>query len=63
LGVSDVPRPFGRLHQAKGDHQQAVDCYRRVIAFARNEPHLYDPEFVAHFQDVIDRLEPQAAAG
>ena len=61
--VHDGYECLGRLHQAKGDHQQAVNCYRRVIAFARNEPHLYDPEFVAHFQDVIDRLEPQAAAG
>lgn len=55
--------PPRALHQAKGDHQQAVDCYRRVIAFARNEPLLYDPEFVDHFQDLIDRLEPRAAGG
>ena len=61
--VHDGYECLGRLHQAKGDHQQAVDCYRNVIAFARNEPHLYDPEFVDHFQDLIDRLEPQAAAG
>jgi hypothetical protein len=48
---------LGRLYQAKGDHTRAVECYK-VIAFARNEPHLYDPGFVDHFQDTIDRLEP-----
>ena len=34
----------------------------RSSPFARNEPHLYDPDFVNHFQSLIDRLEPQAAA-
>jgi tetratricopeptide (TPR) repeat protein len=53
---------LGRLYHAKGDHTRAADCYRKVIAFARNEPHLYDPDFVGHFQDLIDRLEPRAAA-
>ena len=54
---------LGRLHQAKGDHRQAVECYRRVIAFARNEPHLYDPDFVGHFQALIDHLEPEGSMG
>jgi hypothetical protein len=61
--VHDGYECLGRLYQAKGDHRQAANCYRRVIEFARNEPHLYDPEFVDHFQVLIDRLEPQAAAG
>ena len=60
--VHDGYECLGRLYQAKGDNHQAVDCYRKVIAFARNEPHLYDPHFIDHFQDLIDRLEPQAAA-
>jgi tetratricopeptide (TPR) repeat protein len=54
---------LGRLHQAKGDHRQAANCYRKVIAFARKDPHLYDPDFVDHFQALIEQLEPQAAAG
>jgi hypothetical protein len=53
---------LGRLYQAKGDYPQAADCYRRVIEFARREPHLYDPDFVDHFQDMIDRIESRAAA-
>jgi tetratricopeptide (TPR) repeat protein len=55
-GVHDGYECLGRLHQAKGDHHQAVECYREVIEFARNEPH-----FVDHFQDLIARLEPQTA--
>jgi tetratricopeptide (TPR) repeat protein len=54
---------LGRLHQVKGDHRQAVECYRRVIEFAHNQPPFYDdPHFVEHFQNLIDQLEPQAAA-
>lgn len=60
--VHDGYECLGRLHQAKGDHRQAAECYRKVIAFARDEPHFYDPHFIDHFQDLIDRLEPWATA-
>jgi len=60
--VHDGYECLGRLHQAKGDYRQASDCYRKVIEFARNEPHFYDPEFVDHFQALIDRLETRATA-
>ena len=60
--VHDGYECLGRLYQAKGDNLQAADCYRKVIAFARNEPHLYDPHFIDHFQGLIDDLEPRAAA-
>ncbi len=61
----DLPDGYeclGRLHQAKGDYRQACDYYRKVIAVAEKDPHLYDQAFVAYFRDLIDRLEPQAAA-
>ena len=61
-GAHDGYECLGRLHQAKGDNRQAADCYRQVIQFARNEPHLYDPDFVNHFQSLIDQLEPQSTA-
>jgi len=61
-GMHDGYECLGRLYQAKGDHSRAIECYHQVIAFARNEPHLYDPGFVGHFQDLIERLEPRAAA-
>ena len=57
--VHDGHECLGRLHQAKGDHQLAVECYRKVIDFARAEPHFYDSHFIEHFQDLIDRLETQ----
>jgi tetratricopeptide (TPR) repeat protein len=60
--VHDGYECLGRLYQAKGDNHQAADCYRKVIAFARNEPHFYDPHFIDHFHDLIDRLESQATA-
>ena len=60
--VHDGHECLGRLYQAKGDNHRAADCYRKVIVFARNEPHLYDPHFIDHFQDLIDRLEPRGAA-
>jgi tetratricopeptide (TPR) repeat protein len=61
--VHDGYECLGRLYQAKGDQRQAAECYRKVIAFARFEPHLYDPEFVGHFQALIDRLEPAESMG
>jgi tetratricopeptide (TPR) repeat protein len=61
--VHDGYECLGRLYQAKGDHRQAVECYHRVIAFACNEPHLYDPDFVDHFRALIDRLEPAESMG
>jgi tetratricopeptide (TPR) repeat protein len=53
---------LGRLHQAKGDYRQACDNYRKVIAIAEKDPQFYDPGFVGHFRDLIDRLEPRATA-
>ena len=61
--VHDGYECLGRLYQAKGDHRQAAECYRKVIGFARNEPHLYDPEFVGHFQTLINHLEPAESMG
>ncbi len=61
--VHDGYECLGRLHQAKGDHRQAIDCYRKVIAFAVEEPQYYDPEFVDYFQELIAHIETQASAG
>lgn len=61
--VHDGYECLGRLHQAKGDHRQAIDCYRKVIAFAVEEPQYYDPEFVDYFQELIAHIETQASSG
>lgn len=60
----DVHDGFARLglvHEVRGDNRQAVDYYRKVIAFAREHPDLYDPDFELGYQVLIDRLEPAAA--
>jgi hypothetical protein len=31
------------VHEARGDSQRAADCYRKVIAFIRDDPDDYDP--------------------
>jgi hypothetical protein len=31
------------VHEARGGSQQAADCYRKVIAFIRDDPDDYDP--------------------
>ena len=52
---------LGMVHQVRGEKSQAAEYYRKVVAFAREEPSLYDPEFQDYFQDLIDRLDPMPA--
>jgi len=52
---------LGMVHQVRGDNRQAVECYRKVVAFARQEPDLYDPEFQDFYRTLIDRLDLIAA--
>jgi hypothetical protein len=33
------------VHEARGDTQQAADCYRKVIALIRAHPDDYEPSF------------------
>ena len=46
--------------EARGDHRQAADYYRKAINVIRNHPDNYDPGFEAVFQRLIDRIEPKA---
>jgi tetratricopeptide (TPR) repeat protein len=52
---------LGMVYEAKGDHRQAADCYRKVIDFIRAHPDNYDPDFEAVFHKLVDRLDPPAA--
>lgn len=61
--VHDGYDRLGMVCEARGDRRQAADYYRKAINVIRNHPHLYDPEFVGHFQDLIDRLEPAESMG
>ena len=60
--VHDGYDRLGMVCEARGDHRQAADCYRKAINVIRNHPDNYDPGFEAVFQRLIDRLETQADA-
>ena len=58
--VHDGYDRLGMVCEARGDHRQAADYYRRAIAVIRDHPDNYDPGFEAVFQKLVDRLEPKA---
>jgi tetratricopeptide (TPR) repeat protein len=60
--VHDGYDRLGMVAEARGDHRQAADYYRRVIAVIRDHPDNYDPGFEDVFQKLVDRLETQANA-
>jgi TolA-binding protein len=60
--VHDGYDRLGMVCEARGDHRQAADYYRKVINVIRDHPDNYDPGFEAVFQRLIDRLKTQADA-
>jgi tetratricopeptide (TPR) repeat protein len=58
--VHDGYDRLGMVYEARGDHRQAADYYRKALNVIRNHPDSYDPAFEAVFQKLIDRLEPKA---
>jgi tetratricopeptide (TPR) repeat protein len=60
--VHDGYDRLGMVCEARGDHRQAADYYRRAITVIRDHPDNYDPGFDAAFQKLVDRLETQANA-
>ncbi len=60
--VHDGYDRLGMVCEARGDHRQAADYYRKAINVIRRHPGNYDPEFEAVFQRLIDRLDAQADA-
>ena len=58
--VHDGYDRLGMVCEARGDHRQAADCYRKAIDVIRSHPDAYDPAFEAVYQKLIDRLEPKA---
>jgi len=61
--VHDGYDRLGMICEARGDHQQAADYYRKAIGVIRTHPGAYDPEFEAVFHKLIARLEPKADVG
>jgi tetratricopeptide (TPR) repeat protein len=60
--VHDGYDRLGMVCEARGDHRQAADYYRRAITVIRDHPDNYDPAFETVFQKLVDRLETQANA-
>ena len=60
--VHDGYDRLGMVSEARGDHRQAADYYRRAITVIRDHPDNYDPGFEDVFQKLVDRLEAQANA-
>jgi tetratricopeptide (TPR) repeat protein len=58
--VHDGYDRLGMVCEARGDHAQAAEYYRKVIAFAREHPERYEPEFEADYQELVDKLDPPA---
>ena len=52
---------LGMVYQARGDHKQAAECYRKVIDFIRAHPEQYDPDFEATFHRLVARLDPSTS--
>jgi tetratricopeptide (TPR) repeat protein len=60
--VHDGYDRLGMVCEARGDHRQAADYYRRAITVIGSHPDTYDPGFEAVFHKLVDRLEAQANA-
>ena len=60
--VHDGYDRLGMVCEARGDHRQAADYYRKAITVIRDHPDNYDPAFETVFQKLVDRLEAQANA-
>ena len=60
--VHDGYDRLGMVFEARGEHKAAADCYRKVVAFVRAHPELYEPVFETTFQRLIAKLDPPPAA-
>jgi tetratricopeptide (TPR) repeat protein len=60
--VHDGYDRLGMVYEARGDHRQAADYYRKAIDLIRSHLDTYEPGFDAVFQKLVDRLEAQADA-
>jgi tetratricopeptide (TPR) repeat protein len=48
---------LGAVHEARGERAQAIECYRRVVAFLDENPDYSEPGFKQSFLDQIAKLE------
>jgi tetratricopeptide (TPR) repeat protein len=59
--VHDGYDRLGMVCEARGDHRQAAEHYRKAITVTRDHPDDYDPEFEAVFRKLVERLDPPGA--
>ena len=59
--VHDGYDRLGMVCEARGEHRQAAEYYRKVIAVINEHPDDYAPDFAGVYRSLIDRLEPPAA--
>jgi tetratricopeptide (TPR) repeat protein len=59
--VHDGYDRLGMVYEARGDHKQAADCYRKVIEFIHAHSDDHDSQFEAVFHRLIAKLDPPAA--
>ena len=48
------------VYEARGQNQEAADCYRKVIAFIEQNPDYSDPGLKDEFAARIAKLDPPA---
>ena len=52
---------LGMVHEKRGEHRQAADCYRKLIAFVRQHPDDFDAAIVEEYAARVAKLDPTAA--
>ena len=57
--VHDGYDRLGMVYEARGENRQAAECYRKVIAFIKDNPDDYEPGFEDVFVKLVNRLDPQ----
>ena len=51
---------LGMVHEKRGENAQAADCYRKLVAFVRENPDNFDATIIDDYTARIDRLDPRA---
>lgn len=54
---------LGMVYEARGQHREAADCYRKVVEFVRAHPEQYDQAMAADFLELIAKLDPSTGSG
>lgn len=50
---------LGMVHEKRGENAQAADCYRKLVAFVRENPDDFDATIIDDYTARIDRLDPR----